>query len=160
MAKPKNHTALTYDTVRQQMANYCSKAERCRNDVLKKLRTLPLQSDEKASIIEYLEKEGYINDLRYAKAFVHDKLHFDGWGKLKIKIALQQKNIDESIIESALNDIDDATYIRVLTDILTKKLKTLPQTLDSFERKHKLFQFGYQRGFGGQPLEEVIEKLL
>jgi regulatory protein len=151
---------LSAEVIRQRMADYCSKSEHCKSEVLKKMQAFTLSAEETESILHFLESEGYINEFRYAKAFANDKIRFDRWGKLKIRYALLQKKIEESAIDAALNDIDEETYLQILSDELKKKLKTLPRSLTEFEKKQKLFRFGYQRGFESHHLEQVIAKLI
>lgn len=160
MAKNTSRQEKSLNDIRQNLADYCSKMERCKSDVMKKLRSFPLSAEEKMAIVQYLVEEGYIDEMRYAKAFASDKLRFDGWGKLKIKYALLQKNIDPSTIDIALNELDEHVYRQILTEELNKKLKTLPADLDPFTRSHKLFQFGFQRGFESDILDQVIGKLV
>ncbi|MGC8803560.1 MAG: regulatory protein RecX, partial [Bacteroidales bacterium] len=147
MAKKTAQPELSLDDIRLSIARYCSKMERCKSDVMKKLSSLPLSAEEKASIVQYLENEGYIDEKRFAKAFASDKLRFDGWGKLKIKYSLLKKGIGETLIDETLNELDEDVYVQKLTEELDKKLKTLPTNLDPYTRYMKLFQFGFQRGF-------------
>lgn len=151
---------LSANTIRQRMTEYCSKSEHCKSEVLKKLQTFSLPANEIESIIQYLETEGYLNELRYAKAFANDKLRFERWGRLKIRYALLQKKIEESVIDNALKDIDEDTYLQILSEEMKKKIKSLPGSLNTFDKKQKLFRFGYQRGFEIHHLERVIARLI
>ncbi|WP_238319490.1 regulatory protein RecX [Bacteroides propionicifaciens] len=73
------------------MAAYCAAAERCRSDIEKKLSKWELEIDEIESIISRLEKENFLNEERYARAYTNDKYKYAKWGKKKIAQGLYFK---------------------------------------------------------------------
>lgn len=89
---------------------YCARAERCASEVealLKKHGATVQQTDE---VIGHLQQHGYLNEARYCRAFVHDKVAFDAWGKRKIQYALRAKHLPDSSIDAAIDAIDLTTY--------------------------------------------------
>lgn len=126
---------------------YCSSAERCRSEVVAKLSGRDgLSAESIEGIVEHLEKEGYLDESRYAAAFVHDKLRFCKWGRMKIKGALIQKGVPRDIIQRALDDIDGDEYEEVLRSVIDSKIRTLKCQSD-YERSARLMRFAAQRGF-------------
>jgi regulatory protein len=160
MRKKFNDDKKSLESIKHALTQYCSKSEKCKNDILKKMQPWSLTDEEKEAIIQYLEREGYLNEQRYASAFASDKLRFDRWGKIKIYHALRAKHIAEATIQNALNEIDEDTYLQILTDEVRKKMKSLHPSLDPYAKKMKLLQFGYQRGFEREYLEQVIDSML
>ena len=75
--------------VLRDIMQYCAKAEHCTQDVVAKLKSWGISGLESEEIIERLKKENFINDARYAKAYVNDKWKLDHWGKKKIRHQLQ-----------------------------------------------------------------------
>ncbi|MBO5812618.1 MAG: RecX family transcriptional regulator, partial [Bacteroidaceae bacterium] len=63
-----------------KMELYCSTAEHCIYDVCKKLDNCELLKEEVDRVINKLQQQGYVDESRYAAAFVHDKLFFAKWG--------------------------------------------------------------------------------
>ncbi len=140
-------------------ATYCSGAERCIADVKAKLSTWGAESDDVQPIIDYLLQEKYIDEFRYCRAYVNDKLRFAKWGRQKIVYMLQSKHIDKSAIKSAIETIDDEQYECILTEVLKSKAKSL-RSVESEQRKIKLYRFAASRGFESQVIGKVIKTIL
>ena len=129
-----------------KMESYCSTAEHCIYDVRKKLDNCELLKEDVERIINKLQQQGYVDEKRYAAAFVHDKLFFAKWGRVKISNMLWQKRISESIIADALNAIDDDEYIAVLKDVINSKKRGIKGKTE-YEKSVKLIKSVASRGF-------------
>lgn len=135
---------------------YCAAAEHCEMEARMRLRQWKCDSKIEDEIIDYLIAENFISDERYAKAFVHDKLLYQGWGRVKIAYMLRGKKIAFDIIQSAIQTIDDEEYSRILNRLVSQRLpqKQLPSidksTLDS------LYRFLIQRGFTLDEIKSAI----
>ena len=142
-----------------RMAAYCSSAERCVQEVRKKLDATTLQSEESDRIVARLLHEGFIDERRFARAFANDKFRFNHWGKVKIGYELRKKAIPAAYIDEALATIPDETYTSDLTALLRAKLKTI-KAKDDRERYYKLLRFAAGRGFSAQEANACIRSLL
>ena len=156
MAKQANKP-LTPDQVLDKMAKYCAYQERCVKDVRDKLKAFEISEEEKAKIIDYLLDNRFVNDERYAKAFVRGKVNQSGWGVNKIRFHLIQKGIDKNIIDEALGQTDEEAYRQRLIEILETKSKTVKASND-FEKKRKLAAYAMQKGFEGSLVWEVLKE--
>ena len=107
------------------------------------------------SIINNLVKEGFIDESRYARAFVHDKVRFAKWGKVKIAQALWQKRIPQDITDAALESIEDDEYLAALRDVVKAKFRTVKGATE-YERKMKTMRSVCSRGY--EPA--LVRKLL
>jgi regulatory protein len=136
----------------------CARQEQSRQDIGSKLKKWDVSEADIEYIISALEKEGFIDLLRYAQAFTVDKFTLNKWGKIKIRWMLRQKEIPEEIIEKALSIVSDQEYEILLTIELKKKLKNLHSKSEA-EKKGKLIQFASQRGFEYEIIHKVIHKL-
>ena len=87
-----------------------------------------------------------MDDERYARAFVNDKVRYNKWGRLKVEQALWQKHISDDIRSRVLDEIDDDEYISVLQPLLKQKRKSTKAAND-YEMKQKLIRFALGRGF-------------
>lgn len=130
----------------QDIMQYCAKAEHCTQDVVTKLKTWEVNEIEIDTILEKLRLENFLNDARYAKAYINDKWKLDGWGKKKIRHQLFLKNIDEKFIEGPLASIDAEEYKAELNEQLLKKEREWT-SLDQQQILTKLFNFAVSRGF-------------
>ena len=149
---------LTPDQVLDKMAKYCAYQERCVKDVKDKLKTFDISEEEKTKILDYLLDNRFVNDNRFAKAFVRGKVNQSGWGVNKIRFHLIQKGIDKDIIDEALGQTDNEVYRQRLIDILKTKSKTIKAAND-FEKKRKLAAYAMQKGFEGNLIWEVLKDL-
>lgn len=134
--------------VLNRMAAYCSSAERCASDIRKKIDDAGLSEDAAARIIERLKSERFIDESRFARFFVNDKLRFNKWGRIKISYELYRKGIASNIIDEAIASIDENMYRSILEDLLKSK-KRSTKGKDNKEIFNKLMRFAAGRGFEG-----------
>lgn len=127
------------------MMVYCSRSEHCVLDVLNKLYAAGLGEEESDEIVQCLVAQGYIDEQRYANAFVNDKFRFNKWGKLKITHALRQKKIPTVVIQVALETLDEDAYNHVLLQLIEAKKKTVKGT--AAQQKAAVMRFAVSRGF-------------
>ncbi len=143
--------------VLDKMAKYCAYQERCVKDVTDKLKTFDISQNEKENILNYLIDNRFVNDKRFAYAFVRGKINQSGWGVNKIRFHLMQKGIDKEFIDEALGQTDEEVYRQRLIDILKVKSKTIKAAND-FEKKRKLAAYAMQKGFEGVLVWEVLKE--
>lgn len=148
----------TSDELLHKVAAYCSMTERSVSEVKDKLSNWGASETDSKKIISYLIKEGFIDEQRYTKAFVTDKFRFNKWGKIKISLALKAKGVSGSLIQDAVNSIDEEEYENTLNSLLKAKLKSIKYTSD-YERDGKLFRFAQSRGFESKVIERVVRDL-
>ena len=139
-------------------SNRCSKKELSTREVMVGLQKYQLKLSEKHKLINKLKKEKYIDHDRYAKAFTNDRFNFYKWGKLKIKQHLLIKGIEESLIDDALNLIDEDTYQALIKDLALKK-KAQISIDDSFQAKQKICNALNTKGFEGELVFDTVESI-
>ena len=115
-------------------------------------------------MLDTLEDEHFVDAARYARAFAHDKLEYDGWGRLKISQALRQKKFSAGVVEAALAEvIEEDHYLEVLQRILSSKLRTLSFDADQREEvlkaTQKLVRFAASRGFEPHLIFDTLHQL-
>lgn len=157
MAKPSK--PLTPDQVLDKMAKFCAYQERCVKDVTEKLKTFDIPQEAKDEILAYLLDNRFVNDARFAKAFVRGKVNQSGWGLNKIRFHLMQKGIDKDLVDEALGQTDEDVYRQRLIDILKTKAKTVKADSE-FEKNRKLAAYAMQKGFEPNLVWEVIKEWL
>ena len=148
---------LTPNQVLEKMAKYCAYQERCVKDVKDKLKSFDLPEKEKTKILDYLLDNRFVDNERFAKAFVRGKVNQSGWGVNKIRFHLMQKGIDKELIDEALGQTDEEVYRQRLIDILKTKSKTVKAASD-YEKKRKLAAYAMQKGFEGPLVWEVVKE--
>ena len=148
---------LTPDQVLDKMAKYCAYQERCVKDVTDKLKSFDIPQESKDEILEYLLDNRFVDNERFAKAFVRGKVNQSCWGVNKIRFHLMQKGIDKELIDEALVQTDEEVYRQRLIDILKTKSKTVKAASD-YEKKRKLAAYAMQKGFEGPLVWEVVKE--
>ena len=139
------------------MMALCSRREYCRKEILAKLTRL--EAEDSAGIVETLCRERYIDELRYATAFARDKSSLQGWGSLKIRVALQAKGIPAETIAAALGEIDAPAAEERLASLLRTKLRSLRGEPDEAARYRKLLRFGLGRGYDYEQIKRTYDNL-
>ena len=129
-----------------QLAALCAQAEHCQQEMRDKMRRWELDETVQNRIIDRLIKERYIDDERYARAFVKDKIRYNKWGRRKVQQGLWQKRIDADIQQRVLDEIDEKEYLDVLRPLLKQKRKSIRAASD-YELNQKLARFALSRGF-------------
>ena len=143
--------------VLDKMAKYCAYQERCVKDVSDKLKTFDISEKEREEILNYLIDNRFVNDKRFAQAFVRGKINQSGWGLNKIRYHLMQKGIDKETIAEALGQTDEETYRQRLVDILNTKAKTV-KAENAFEKNRKLAAYAMQKGFEANLVWDVLKE--
>jgi regulatory protein len=136
------------------MMAYCSRSEHCVFDVMEKLSAAAVSEDDANEIVQELIRLGYIDELRYARAFVHDKFRFNKWGKIKIAHVLRQKKVASNVIQEALDTIDDEAYNQVLMQLIESKKKTTKAT--ATQQRAAVMRFALSRGFEYETIMRLL----
>lgn len=138
-----------------QLAALCAQAEHCQQEMRDKMRRWELDDATQNRIIARLVKERYIDDERYARAFVKDKIRYNKWGRRKVQQALWQKRIDTDVQQRVLDEIDEKEYLDVLRPLLKQKRKSIKAASD-YELNQKLVRFALGRGFGFDIIRQCL----
>jgi len=138
-----------------RLKKLCSKKEKCIKDIKKKLEEWNINDSDISEIVEILIKENYINEERYVKAYINDKVKFEKWGKNKIIYELRKKGIDENLIHKIINSYDNEEYYKNLKEIIEKKRKILKD--DTYENRRKLIRYLYSKGYSIDDINKFID---
>ena len=139
-----------------QLAALCAQAEHCQQEMRDKMKRWEIDETVQNRIIARLVKERYIDDERYARAFVKDKIRYNKWGRRKVQQALWQKRIDDDIQHRVLDEIDGKEYLDVLRPLLKQKRKSTQADSD-YELNQKLVRFALGRGFTFDIIRQCLD---
>lgn len=138
------------------LAALCARSEHCQWEMQEKMRRWELDDAALARVMARLVKERYVDDERYARAFVKDKVRYNKWGRRKVEQALWQKRIDDDIRERVLDEVDEEEYLNVLRPLLKQKRKSIKAEND-YELNQKLVRFALGRGFTYDIIRQCID---
>ncbi len=139
-----------------QLAAVCAQAEHCEQEIRDKMKRWQINLEAQNRIVERLINDRYIDNERYARAFVKDKICYNRWGRRKVQQALWQKHIDENIQQVVLDEIDDNEYLEVLVPLLKQKRKTI-RAANDYELNQKLVRFALSRGFDYNIIRQCLQ---
>ena len=138
--------SLTPSEALNKAAAYCTLCERCISEVSTKLTAWGVPYNEQDKIIARLIEEKFIDESRYCRAFVNDKVKFNRWGRIKITAALREKHLPQELIREAIDDIDEQQYLQSLNDVIATKCREL-KGKDDFATQQKIIRHAASRGY-------------
>jgi regulatory protein len=140
----------------QKLSALCARGEHCQHDMLEKMRQWGMDEEEQARVMQRLVAGRFVDDERYARAFIHDKIEYNQWGRRKVEQALWQKHIDAGLSKSLLDEVDDDTYVGILKPLLRQKQRTVTGRSD-YERSMKLIKWAVGRGFTMDIIRQCLD---
>lgn len=140
-----------------ELSAFCAKAEHCSGGMVRKMNLWGLDSVVQERITDRLIAWKYVDDERYTRAFVNDKMTYNQWRRLKIKQALYRKGVSEDVSNRVLDEVPDEDYIAILRPLVQRKWKTVTGHND-YERSMKLIRFAMGRGFDIEQIKQCIDQ--
>ena len=153
MTKPSDKLSV----LKTKAASYCAYQERSLRQVSEKLNKLNASSIQREKVIIWLRKENFLNEIRFAEAYVSGKFKLKKWGKIKIIHGLKLHRVDEDIINQALETIDPIDYHETLQQLYTRKKSEIGKT-DSTASKKKISSYLNGKGFEWEQILAIINQ--
>jgi len=158
LKKSSTYIELSEEQIIHKLESFCAYRERCASEIKQKMYVLQVPNADYETYLNHLKENNFFNEERFANAFAHGKNAIKKWGRKKISMELQSKNIDSQKIDQSLLQIDEGMYLLKLEDILSKKLRTIKET-DAFKKKQKLIQFAMQKGYEYEIINEALKNI-
>ncbi len=137
---------LTEQEALFRLTTLCSQSEHCSYEMTEKMRKWQLSDEAQARIMAYLFKERYIDDERYCRLFVRDKIRHNKWGRRKVEQALWAKRIDGEISKAILDEVDDEEYLSILRPMIKSRRRQM-RGMSEYEANARLARWAMGRGF-------------
>jgi regulatory protein len=150
---------LNFQNAKQALENYCAYQERCSSEIHKKLDGFELSNSQRNQIIKDLQVNNFFSDPRYCSSVVSGKFRINRWGKLKIRAFLKQKNLPETLILDALNEIDDDAYNSTIAHLLQRKSQEIKEK-DGYKKQAKLIRYLLSKGYEFDRVKEAVQNVL
>lgn len=149
---------ISEDKAFLQMARICSRKEYSPFDISQRLHRLGFADEVIEQIIIKLKNENYINEERFVRSFVNDKLRFNGWGVKKIEMHLRYKQLSQSVIDEVFSEYSHEELNSALQSILERKWKQVKGE-SKYEKKGKLIKYALGKGFKMDDIISCVNRL-
>lgn len=133
----------------------CARAERSSGDARRLMATWGVPEQDREGVLQRLKREKFIDDRRYAEAFVREKVNLSGWGEWKIRSALKRKGVAEDVINAALGQLSPEQSAQRLAERLKRKMRTVKYS-SAYELRTKLIRYALSLGYA---MDEVMDEV-
>lgn len=147
---------ISEEKVLWRLAEQCSRCEHSTGEVDQKMRQWGLTAAEREHIIDRLVEEKYVDNERFCRAFVSDKIRFDKWGRRKIETALYKKGVGRDVFDPILDAVDNEKYVETLRELLAMKRRTT-KAESEYELNGKLIKYAMSRGYTYDVIRKCID---
>jgi len=114
------------------------------------------------SAIARCQELGYLDDGRYAQAFVRERLRLKPRGRVRLVSELLARGVDRAIAERAVSETmreEGATELSLIREVALARVRRL-HDLDLPVARRRLAAFLARRGFAAGDIREVVRDLL
>ncbi|WP_179352336.1 regulatory protein RecX [Winogradskyella vidalii] len=136
----------TVDQAQKKLEHYCAYQERCHKEVRQKLRDMRMIPEAIDAIMVHLIQHNFLNEERFAKAFVRGKFRIKKWGKNRLLRELKFRDISKYSIDSAMKEIDLDDYYNTLDDLVQKRIAQVKEP-NVYKKKKKVADYLLYRGW-------------
>lgn len=126
---------------------------------IQEIKTYLQNKTEDKEIIDIVTSKllnlGYLDDDKFTKAFIKDKLNFTSMGEYKIKMHLQRLGISYDIIEENISMIDENVLEEKIIKQIEKYLKT-NRKYTGTNLKNKMYNHLVAEGFTKERVIRIL----
>ena len=152
-------TTYTVDEAQKKLENYCAYQERCHKEVREKLKAMKMIPEAIDNIVVHLINHNFLNEERFAKAFVRGKFRIKKWGKNRLVRELKFKDISKYAIDVALKEIDEADYFETLDELTQKRIAQVNEK-NIYKKKKKVADYLLYRGWESHLVYQKLNEYL
>lgn len=155
--KPRERKPKTAQQALQSLMRLCARSEKSSGDALRLMSQWQVPQAERGAVLDKLLKDRFIDDSRYAEAYVREKSRLSGWGARKIAMQLRQKGVSQDVIAEALKQLDSDIELPRLVEKLRRKARTTKYSSD-YELRGKLLRYALSLGFDYDLAQRAVEE--
>lgn len=137
---------------------FLERKPRTAKEITQRLNQKGMTADGIEKAIIRLQQERLVDDELYAKQWAEQRITRQKKGRMWVRQELRQKGIGTELIAEALNEVSEEDELE--SAYAVGKKKWLQSKGDALERKRKTGAFLMRRGFTGDQVRKVINKLI
>ena len=153
------HKTYTFEEAKSKLERYCSYQERCHQEVVQKLQKMNMIPQVVDAVVVHLIEHKFLNEERYAEAFVRGKFRIKKWGKYRITQELKQRGITKNLISSALEQISEEEYFQTFHELAEKKAASILER-NPQKKKRKLADYLLYRGWESHLVYDKVNEVV
>ena len=157
--KTKERKPKTAAQALQSLMRLAARSEKSSGDAMRLMQRWDVPVAERQGVLQKLVENRFIDDCRYAEAYVREKSNLSGWGQRKIAMQLRIKGVSQDIIKEALMQLDEGNMQQRLQDKLRRKLKSIKAD-SRYQLQGKLFRYALSQGFDYSQANEAVLEVL
>lgn len=156
----KSECKYSFNEAKLKLESFCAYQERCSFEIQTKLSQWNLPPDDTEKLIKHLKDQNFLNDERFAEAFISGKVRIKRWGRIKISRELRMKKISDKLIKETLSSIDETLYFSNLNHLYEKKSNQLLSEKDTYHKKAKIIRFLASKGYEQDLIMDVTSDIV
>jgi len=150
---------MTTEEAFNKLKMYCAYQERCHQEVRYKLINYKVFGSQLEDIMSDLVRENFLNEERFARAYVRGKHRIKKWGRNKILNELRRRQISEYCMKKGMAEIVEEDYQKILNELLTKYITVRSSRYKTKELHFKAFSYAMNKGYEVALIKKTLEKL-
>lgn len=149
---------FTIKQATKKLEHYCAYQDRCHEEVVQKLRSMKMDSDEIDAIIVHLIASNFLNESRFACSFARGKHRIKHWGKIRIVKELKFRKISQYNINLALKEITTEEYEATFHNLAERNWESIRE-LNPLKKRKKFCDYLLRKGFESNLVYEKVKEL-
>lgn len=154
---PKKNWSLV--EARGKMETFCSYQERCPWEIRRKLFEKGIHGEPMEKILGELTASGFVDEERFARAYARGKFRIQRWGRNRIRQELKLRDINASLIQKGLSEIDGEEYFALLEREAEKKWEKTKE-VDAYKKRYLVTKYLLSKGFESDLIQEALSSLI
>ena len=113
---------------------HLGKRDRTAAEIRRHLAGRNIAEPAAAAAVAELERMGYLDDARYARAFAEDRRALDAWGAERIERRLLELGVDPEHVAAAIGERDGEKELDAALQLLRRRCRAVPSSERERER--------------------------
>ncbi len=143
----------------QSLMALCARAEKSSGDALRLMTSWGVERVAQQEVLAQLRSDRFIDDERFARAYISEKTRLSGWGEYKIRVALHRKGIAKEIIDERLAELDPDATREKLHSMLERRAKRVKYK-DRYDLRSKLIRYGASLGYDFERVSQSVNDII
>jgi regulatory protein len=141
-----------------KIEHFCAYQERCHEEVVSKLWSMKLDSNEIDEVIVHLIEHNFLNEARFACSFARGKHRIKHWGKIRITNELKMRKINQTLINLALKEITAEEYWETFENLAKRNWESIAEK-NALKKRKKFCDYMLRRGFESNLIYDKVREL-